>query len=167
MARIVLNSTILRSRRPRAKDDNKEITRYDGDGLILRFKLSGKKVWYFNYQVPATKKRTKTKLGNYLHLTAMYNEYLSLLANGIDPQVHNEKVANGIKDTTENRSQAIAECGLEMLRRIISRLNEIFRYAVTEELIAFNPADNPAQHFSKPKKQNMLPYRLINCPVSW
>lgn len=32
---------------------------------------------------------------------------------------------------------------LETLRRIISRLNEIFRYAATEELIEFNPADNP------------------------
>jgi integrase len=31
---------------------------------------------------------------------------------------------------------------LETLRRIISRLNEIFRYAATEELIEFNPADN-------------------------
>ncbi|EPU3052949.1 tyrosine-type recombinase/integrase, partial [Escherichia coli] len=44
---------------------------------------------------------------------------------------------------------------LETLRRIISRLNEIFRYAATEELIEFNPADNLGQRFSKPKKQNM------------
>lgn len=44
---------------------------------------------------------------------------------------------------------------LETLRRIISRLNEIFRWAATEELIEFNPADNLAQRFRKPKKQNM------------
>ena len=44
---------------------------------------------------------------------------------------------------------------LETLRRIISRLNEIFRWAATEELIEFNPADNLAQRFKKPKKQNM------------
>lgn len=44
---------------------------------------------------------------------------------------------------------------LETLRRIISRLNEIFRYAATEELIEFNPADNLTQRFRKPKKQNM------------
>ncbi|MCV5555766.1 hypothetical protein OFN13_32245, partial [Escherichia coli] len=42
---------------------------------------------------------------------------------------------------------------LETLRRIISRLNEIFRWAATEELIEFNPADNLGQRFSKPKKQ--------------
>lgn len=44
---------------------------------------------------------------------------------------------------------------LETLRRIISRLNKIFRWAATEELIEFNPADNLAQRFKKPKKQNM------------
>lgn len=32
---------------------------------------------------------------------------------------------------------------LETLRRVISRLNEIFRFAISEELIEFNPADNP------------------------
>lgn len=42
---------------------------------------------------------------------------------------------------------------LETLRRIISRLNEIFRYAATEELIEFNPADNLGQRFSKPKTE--------------
>lgn len=44
---------------------------------------------------------------------------------------------------------------LETLRRIISRLNEIFRYAATEGLIEFNPEDNLTQRFRKPKKQNM------------
>ncbi len=44
---------------------------------------------------------------------------------------------------------------LETLRRVISRLNEIFRWAATEELIEFNRADNLAQRFTKPKKQNM------------
>lgn len=44
---------------------------------------------------------------------------------------------------------------LETLRRIISRLNEIFRWAATEELIESNPVDNLAQSFRKPKKQNM------------
>lgn len=44
---------------------------------------------------------------------------------------------------------------LETLRRIISGLNKIFRWAATEELIEFNPADNLAQRFRKPKKQNM------------
>lgn len=54
---------------------------------------------------------------------------------------------------------------LETLRRVISRLNEIFRYAATEELIEFNPADNLGQRFSKPKKQNMPALPLPNSPL--
>lgn len=162
-----------------------------------------------------TKKRTKVSLGTYPHLTlakarALRDEYLSLLANDIDPQVHNTQKANALKDATEHTFQAVAKKWLdekvktsgisqdhandiwrslernifptlgdipikeirpkmlkqhlepiekrgvlETLRRIISRLNEIFRYAATEELIEFNPADNLGQRFSKPKKQNM------------
>lgn len=165
--------------------------------------------------MPVTKKRTKMSLGTYPHLTlarsrALRDEYLSLLANGIDPQVHNSYKANALKDATEHTLQAVARKWLdekvktsgiskdhaediwrslernifpglgnvpikeirpkllkqhldpieqrgvlETLRRIISRLNEIFRYAATEELIEFNPADNLGQRFSKPKKQNM------------
>lgn len=43
----------------------------------------------------------------------MRDEYLSLLANGIDPQVLNEKMANDLKDATENTLQAVAERWLE------------------------------------------------------
>ncbi len=56
---------------------------------------------------------------------------------------------------------------LETLRRIISRLNEIFRWAATEELIEFNPADNLGQRFSKPKKTeyaSITPFRVTPLP---
>ncbi|AIA69729.1 integrase domain-containing protein [Pectobacterium atrosepticum] len=200
------------------KPADKEISLFDGDGLLLRIApiaKGGKKNWYLRYPVPVTKKRTKMSLGTYPHLTlararALRDEYLTLLANGIDPQIHNSDKANALKDATEHTLQAVARKWLdekvktsgisqdhaddiwrslernifpglgnvpikeirpkllkqhldpieqrgvlETLRRIISRLNEIFRYAATEELIEFNPADNLGQRFSKPKKQNM------------
>ncbi|WP_445497094.1 integrase domain-containing protein [Photorhabdus sp. SF281] len=200
------------------KPADKEISLFDGDGLLLRIApiaKGGKKNWYLRYPVPVTKKRTKMSLGTYPHLTlararALRDEYLTLLANGIDPQIHNNDKANALKDATEHTLQAVARKWLdekvktsgisqdhakdiwrslernilpglgnvpikeirpkllkqhldpieqrgvlETLRRIISRLNEIFRYATTEELIEFNPADNLSQRFSKPKKQNM------------
>ncbi|HDK6371632.1 TPA: tyrosine-type recombinase/integrase, partial [Klebsiella pneumoniae] len=209
-----LTDTEIKSTKP----TDKEINLFDGDGLILRIaplSKGGKKNWYFRYAVPVSKKRTKMSLGTYPHLTlararALRDEYLSLLANGINPQVHNTQKANALKDATEHTFQAVAKKWLdekvktsgisqdhandiwrslernifptlgdtpikeirpkmlkqhldpiekrgvlETLRRIISRLNEIFRYAATEELIEFNPADNLAQRFSKPKKQNM------------
>ena len=216
MAKIAkkLTDTEIKSTKPA----DKEINLFDGDGLILRIaplSKGGKKNWYFRYAVPVSKKRTKMSLGNYPHLTlararALRDEYLSLLANGIDPQVHNSDKANALKNATEHTLQAVARKWLdekvktsgisqdhaediwrslernilptlgdtpikeirpkmlkqhldpiekrgvlETLRRIISRLNEIFRYAATEELIEFNPADNLGQRFSKPKKQNM------------
>ena len=216
MAKIAkkLTDTEIKSTKP----TDKEINLFDGDGLILRIaplSKGGKKNWYFRYAVPVSKKRTKMSLGTYPHLTlararALRDEYLSLLANGINPQVHNTQKANALKDATEHTFQAVAKKWLdekvktsgisqdhandiwrslernifptlgdtpikeirpkmlkqhlepiekrgvlETLRRIISRLNEIFRYAATEELIEFNPADNLGQRFSKPKKQNM------------
>lgn len=216
MAKIAkkLTDTEIKSTKPA----DKEINLFDGDGLILRIApltKGGKKNWYFRYAVPVSKKRTKMSLGTYPHLTlararALRDEYLSLLANSIDPQVHNSDKANALKNATEHTLQAVARKWLdekvkttgisqdhaediwrslernifprlgsvpineirpkllkqhldpieqrgvlETLRRIISRLNEIFRYAATEELIEFNPADNLGQRFSKPKKQNM------------
>ncbi|HGV4701443.1 TPA: integrase arm-type DNA-binding domain-containing protein [Klebsiella pneumoniae] len=215
MAKIAkkLTDTEIKSTKPA----DKEINLFDGDGLILRIApltKGGKKNWYFRYAVPVSKKRTKMSLGTYPHLTlararTLRDEYLSLLANGIDPQVHNSNKANALKNATEHTLQAVARKWLdekvktsgisqdhaediwrslernifpglgnvpvneirpkllkqhldpieqrgvlETLRRIISRLNEIFRSA-TEELIEFNPADNLGQRFSRPKKQNM------------
>lgn len=216
MAKIAkkLTDTEIKSTKPA----DKEINLFDGDGLILRITplaKGGKKNWYFRYAVPVSKKRTKMSLGTYPHLTlakarALRDENLSLLANGVDPQVHNNNKAKALKSAIEHTLQAVARKWLdekvktsgisqdhaediwrslernifptlgdtpikeirpkmlkqhldpiekrgvlETLRRIISRLNEIFRYAATEELIEFNPADNLAQRFSKPKKQNM------------
>ena len=216
MAKIAkkLTDTEIKSTKPAEK----EVNLFDGDGLLLRIAplaKGGKKNWYFRYAVPVTKKRTKVSLGTYPLLTrakarSLRDEYLSLLTNGIDPQVHNNQKANALKDATEHTFQAVAKKWLdekvktsgisqdhandiwrslernifstlgdtpikeirpkmlkqhlepiekrgvlETLRRIISRLNEIFRYAATEELIEFNPADNLGQRFSKPKKQNM------------
>ncbi|HHI3896457.1 TPA: integrase arm-type DNA-binding domain-containing protein [Klebsiella aerogenes] len=216
MAKIAkkLTDTEIKSTKP----TDKEINLFDGDGLILRISAlakGGKKNWYFRYAVPVSKKRTKMSLGTYPHLTlararALRDEYLSLLASGIDPQVHNNDKTNALKNASEHTLQAVARKWLdekvrtsgisqdhaediwrslernvfpglgnvpineirpkllkqhldpieqrgvlETLRRIISRLNEIFRWAATEELIEFNPADNLAQRFSKPKKQNM------------
>ncbi len=212
------------------KPADKEINLFDGDGLMLRIaplSKGGKKNWYFRYAVPVTKKRTKMSLGTYPHLTlararALRNEYLSLLANGTDPQIHNTDKANALKDATEHTLQAVARKWLdekiktsgiskdhavdiwrslernifpalgnvpikeirpkllkqhldpieqrgvlETLRRIISRLNEIFRYAATEELIEFNPADNLGQRFSKPKNKTCQSFPPTSCQDLW
>ncbi|ADD78079.1 IntA [Pantoea ananatis LMG 20103] len=80
----------------RAKAVDKELTLHDGDGLFLLVKTSGKKLWRFRYQRPKTKQRTMMGLGAFPALSLadarrLRAEYLSLLANGIDPQTQAEQ----------------------------------------------------------------------------
>ncbi|EJK8583460.1 tyrosine-type recombinase/integrase [Enterobacter hormaechei] len=79
----------------RAKAIEKDLTLHDGDGLFLIVKTSGKKLWRFRYQRPATKQRTMMGLGAFPALSladarGLRADYLALLANGIDPQIQAE-----------------------------------------------------------------------------
>ena len=79
----------------RAKALEKDLTLHDGDGLFLIVKTSGKKLWRFRYQRPATKQRTMMGLGAFPALSladarGLSADYLALLANGIDPQIQAE-----------------------------------------------------------------------------
>lgn len=79
----------------RAKALEKDLTLHDGDGLFLIVKTSGKKLWRFRYQRPATKQRTMMGLGAFPALSladarGLRSDYLALLANGIDPQIQAE-----------------------------------------------------------------------------
>jgi len=81
----------------RAKALEKDLTLHDGDGLFLIVKTSGKKLWRFRYQRPATKQRTMMGLGAFPALSLadarrLRADYLSLLVNGIDPQAQAEQV---------------------------------------------------------------------------
>lgn len=90
--RPLTNTEVLRS-----KAIDKDLTLHDGDGLFMVVKTTGKKLWRFRYQRPATKQRTMMGLGAFPALSLadarrMRADYLSLLANGIDPQTQAEQV---------------------------------------------------------------------------
>ena len=93
MTRPLANNEILK-----AKPQEKDFTLHDGDGLFLLIKTSGKKLWRFRYQRPGRSSRTNLSLGSYPALTLafarqMRDHYLSLLAQGIDPQKQQEEVS--------------------------------------------------------------------------
>ena len=93
MTRPLTNNEILK-----AKPQEKDFTLHDGDGLFLLVKTSGKKLWRFRYQRPASSSRTNLSLGSYPALTLavarqIRDQYLSLLAQGIDPQKQQEEVS--------------------------------------------------------------------------
>lgn len=84
--RTLTNTKILHS-----KPIEKYLTLHDGDGLFMAVKTTGKKLWRFRYQRPVTKKRTMMGRGAFPVLSIadarrLRAEYLSLQANGIDPQ---------------------------------------------------------------------------------
>lgn len=90
--RPLTNTEVLRS-----KAIDKDLTLHDGDGLFMVVKTTGKKLWRFRYQRPATKQRTMMGLGAFPALSLadarrLRADYLSLLANGIDPQLQAEQV---------------------------------------------------------------------------
>ncbi|WP_085013640.1 integrase domain-containing protein [Cronobacter malonaticus] len=93
MTRPLTNNEILK-----AKPQEKDFTLHDGDGLFLLVKTSGKKLWRFRYQRPNSSSRTNLSLGSYPALTLavarqIRDQYMSLLAQGIDPQKQQEDVS--------------------------------------------------------------------------
>ena len=48
-----------------AKPKEKEYNLLDGDGLALRIKPNGSKLWIFNYYRPITRKRANLSIGKY------------------------------------------------------------------------------------------------------
>ncbi|WP_342221271.1 integrase domain-containing protein [Candidatus Fukatsuia endosymbiont of Tuberolachnus salignus] len=74
-----------------AKATNKDLSLYDGGGLLLFVKSSGIKTWRLRYYHPTTNKRTTLTLGHYPTLSLaearrVREEVRALLAQGIDPQ---------------------------------------------------------------------------------
>lgn len=93
MTRPLTNNEILKT-----KPQEKDFTLHDGDGLFMLVKTSGKKLWRFRYQRPESSSRTNLSLGSYPALTLavarqMRDQYLSMLAQGIDPQKQQEEVS--------------------------------------------------------------------------
>lgn len=99
-----LTNTEIRS----AKATSKDLSLYDGDGLILYVKLSGSKVWRFRYYKPITGKRQTMTIGAYPEISLAEarqhrEDARALLAKGIDPQEYKREImteAHAVKANT-------------------------------------------------------------------
>ena len=97
----------------RAKAIDKDLTLHDGDGLFMVGKTTGKKLWRFRYQRPATKQRTMLGLGAFPALSLadarrLRADYLSLLANGIDPQTQAEQLTEQKQNALDSIFSTVA-----------------------------------------------------------
>lgn len=102
-----------------AKPLEKDYVLVDGDGLQMRVRINGSKLWNFNYYHPVTKKRINMGLGAYPELSLaqarkMTIEARELLATGIDPKEQRDTLKQAKKAETEHTFQNIATAWYEL-----------------------------------------------------
>ena len=106
MARITTPLTNTEVKQAKPKDKEYNLT--DGNGLMLRVKPNGSKLWLFNYFRPFTKKRANLSFGSYPDLSlsdARLKRQASreLLAKDIDPKT--QKETNKEKEISEESTK--------------------------------------------------------------
>ncbi len=91
----------------KAKYTDKDYDLPDGQGLTLSVCTSGKKIWRFRYQRPKSTARTNITLGYYPSMTLatahlLHDEYLDLLAQGIDPKMLEQEAKEQEQNATDS-----------------------------------------------------------------
>jgi integrase len=109
----------------KAKPKSKEYNLADGDGLALRVKPQGSKLWIFNYSRPFTKKRANISFGNYPDVSLANarekrTNARKLLAKDIDPKTHKEEITEGKKAELNNTLLKVATDWFEIKKKTIA-----------------------------------------------
>ncbi len=120
-ARRFFDTTMVRTTKPlnskqitSAKPKEKVYNLADGNGLYLRVKPNGSKLWIFNYYKPFTKKRTDLSLGKFPVVTLVAAkekraEFLQLLSDIEDPKSFREEQFRQKAEAEKNTFYSVAE----------------------------------------------------------
>lgn len=115
-------------------DDPKERNYSDGQGLALRVKTNGTKMWLFNYFKPYTKQRVNISFGTYPDVTLAEarkhrEQARKLLAENIDPREHQLSTHQQATKRAGQTLKQIAADWLEVKRSQVSddHANDIWR----------------------------------------
>ncbi len=108
-----------------AKPKDREYNLADGNGLYLRVKPNGTKLWLFNYSRPYTRKRANLSFGQYPALSLAQarlkrHENLELLAQNIDPLTYRKDQKRQNADKLGNSLEVVAKKWLQLKRSKIS-----------------------------------------------
>jgi integrase len=128
MARVTKPLTNTEVKQAKSKD--KEFNLVDGNGLALRVKPNGSKLWVFNYVRPYTKKRTSLSFGSYPSISlaearSKRNEARELLAKDIDPKEHRDETSR-LNDIAHNNTlEHIAKKWLKVKKASVSESHAI------------------------------------------
>lgn len=111
MAKKVTPLTDTKIKHTKPKD--KEYSLSDGDGLSLRIKPSGSKLWIFNYQRPHTKARTNLGFGQYPELSLLEArekraDARKLLVKDIDPKKYQDEQQKQETEKQTNTFEKVA-----------------------------------------------------------
>lgn len=123
MARIT--TPLTNTQIKQAKPKEKEYSLNDGQGLALRIKPTGSKLWIFNYYQPFTKKRKNMGLGIYPDVSLASarqkrNEARQLVSDDIDPLDHREQQHDIQKLALGNTLEHIAKQWIDVKRSSVS-----------------------------------------------
>ncbi|EZQ15630.1 integrase [Halopseudomonas bauzanensis] len=108
-----------------AKAQEKDYVMGDGDGLQMRIRINGSKLWNFNYYHPLTKKRLNMGLGAYPEISLsqarkMTIEARELIATGIDPKEHRDQVRQEQRAATEHTLEKVAEAWFDLKKENVT-----------------------------------------------
>ncbi len=123
MARITtpLSDTQIKQAKPKEK----EYSLNDGQGLALRIKPTGSKLWIFNYYQPFTKKRKNIGFGQYPDVSLASarkkrSEARQLVSDNIDPLDHREQQSDIQRLALANTLEHIAKQWIDIKRSTVS-----------------------------------------------
>ncbi|MBS1206819.1 MAG: hypothetical protein H6R25_3718 [Proteobacteria bacterium] len=96
----VLTRPLSASEVQKAKPADKDYELFDGQGLTLFIRTTGKKIWRFRYKRPGSIVRTTITLGHYPAMSlasarTLHAEHLTLLVKGIAPKKQEQEKLNG------------------------------------------------------------------------
>ncbi len=109
-----------------AKPQEKDYVLSDGDGLQMRVRSNGSKLWNLNYRHPVTKNRINMGLGTFPEVSLAQArkrtvEARELLAHGIDPKEKRDAVQQAKKAATEHTFQNVATAWYELKKDAVTQ----------------------------------------------
>ena len=138
-----------------AKPKEKEYNLSDGDGLMLRVKPNGSKLWLFNYTRPYTKKRANISFGGYPDVSLANarkrrTEARELLAQNVDPKLFREAQQQSKKEALENTFGVLAEKWIELKKQQVKE-ETANKAWLTMKKHVLPTLENVPVHIIKPK----------------
>lgn len=102
-----------------AAPKDKDYVLGDGDGLQMRMRSNGSKLWNFNYIHPVTSKRLNMGLGPYPEISLAQARKLTIdarqmIAQGIDPKEHRDNARQQLRAASEHTLRKVAEAWFDL-----------------------------------------------------